>query len=98
MMTVIVGLSGSVLTLAIFLLTMAFKTGQHSERINSLEEWRKGIRTDMHEISDHLEKMSGNMIALKTALEERTERTQARLVRIENKLDQAKIVLEGKSS
>lgn len=70
----VIGLIGAVVTLGIFVLTISFKMGHHSARIESLEKWRDNIRIDMHEISDKLENISKQMTTLTTLIEERTDR------------------------
>ena len=94
MMGWLIALSGSVLTLCIFIITIAFRMGEHSARLHALEEWRGSIRDDMHEISDQMEKIAVTTASLKTAVELRTEATHARLVRIEAKLDNARSALD----
>jgi len=53
---------------------IAFRLGHHAARLESLEKWRDGIRNDMHEISDRIEKMSIHFQELTTLIEERTDR------------------------
>lgn len=71
---VLIGLVGAVITLSAFVITVAFKMGHHSARIESLEQWRANVRLDMHEISEKLDAMSQQMTALATLIQERTER------------------------
>ena len=67
-------LIGILVTLAIFFAGVIYKMGQHSSRLESLEEWRKNIRLDMHEISDQLKDISVQVTNLTTLITERTER------------------------
>jgi peptidoglycan hydrolase CwlO-like protein len=71
---VLLALIGSLLTLTIFLLGTAFKLGHVAARVEELEKWRTGIRADMHEISDKIDKLGNQITSLTTMLEERTER------------------------
>lgn len=70
----LLALSGAIVTVAGFVLGLAFKMGQHSARIEALEQWRTEARKDMHEISETLGTILTTMSALKTLVEERTDR------------------------
>jgi len=72
--SIILGLLGSVITLGLFVLNATFKLGHHAARIEALEDWRKTIRSDMHEISEAIQEMSRQMATLTALIEERTER------------------------
>jgi len=65
---------GALITLALFLAGVIFKMGHHSARLESLEEWRRNIRLDMHEISEKLDGLTKDIDNVKTLIEERTER------------------------
>jgi hypothetical protein len=65
---------GVLLTLAIFLANVIFRTGHLSARVEELEKWRINMRQDMHEISDNLIEVKSSLKELKTLIEERTER------------------------
>jgi hypothetical protein len=65
---------GILLTLAIFLANVIFRTGHLSARVEELEKWRINMRQDMHEISDNLIEVKSGLKELKTLIEERTER------------------------
>ncbi len=65
------GLIGATVTLAIFLSGVIFKMGQHSARLESLEEWRSNIRLDMHEISDELKAISIQITRLAAIVDRR---------------------------
>lgn len=67
-------LLGTIVTVAIFFAGVIYKMGQHSSRLESLEEWRRNIRIDMHEISEELKKISSQVSNLTTLVVERTER------------------------
>ena len=45
-------LIGILLTFAIFMANVIYRTGHLSARVEELERWRIDIRKDMHEISD----------------------------------------------
>ena len=74
MMAVNVALVGSIVTVLLFLAGVIYHAGKLAARVTSLEEWRKGIRQDMHEISDKLELISTELKQLMTLVDERTER------------------------
>ena len=65
---------GILLTLAIFLSTVIYRTGHLSARVEELERWRITIRQDMHEISDKIQAMTNELSRLVTVIEERTDR------------------------
>lgn len=65
---------GIIITFSIFLAHVIFKTGHISARVEALESWRNSIRTDMHEISDRMGEVISELHALRTLVEERTER------------------------
>lgn len=67
-------LIGILLTFAIFMANVIYRTGHLSARVEELERWRIDIRKDMHEISDKLETMTTALQHLTTVIEERTER------------------------
>ncbi len=68
------GLAIGIVTLAIALGKIIFDSGRASSRLDSLEEWRTNVRTDMHEISDKITNIENGITAIKTMLDERTER------------------------
>jgi hypothetical protein len=74
--SVLIGLVGSVVTLGLFLLSVTFRMGEHSSRLQELEKWRDNIRVDMHEISDLLFGLDKKLTEVKTLVEERTNRRQ----------------------
>lgn len=65
---------GVLLTFAIFLANVIYRTGHLSARVEELERWRETTRQDMHDISDKLELVSNNLKHLATLIEERTDR------------------------
>jgi hypothetical protein len=74
------GLAIGIITLAIALGKIIFDAGRSSARLDSLEEWRTNVRSDMHEISDKITNVETGITAIKTMLDERTERrTVARI-------------------
>lgn len=60
--------------MGIFLAGVIYKMGHHAARLEALELWRVNIRTDMHDISENIERMSNHLASLATLIEERTER------------------------
>lgn len=68
---------GVLLTLAIFISNVIFRTGHLAARVEEIERWRADIRKDMHEISDKMELINNNLMNLSTLIEERTERRLA---------------------
>jgi hypothetical protein len=72
----LLGLTGSLVTIAIFTGTIIFRMGHQAARIEELERWRLSIRQDMHEISDALESVRIELRRLGTVIEERTERRE----------------------
>lgn len=52
----------------------ALNLPETAARVKDLEDWRKSIRLDMHEISDSIQAMSNKLEQLKTIIQERTER------------------------
>ena len=73
-MTWLIGLTGSIITVAIFTGTIIFRMGHQAARIEELERWRTSIRQDMHEISDALDAVRVELQRLGTTIEERTNR------------------------
>ena len=67
-------LIGILLTFAIFMVNVIYRTGHLSARVEELERWRIDIRKDMHEISDKLEDVTTALRHLTTLIEERTDR------------------------
>jgi len=67
-------LIGILLTFAIFMANVIYRTGHLSARVEELERWRIDIRKDMHEISDKLEDVTTALRHLTTLIEERTDR------------------------
>lgn len=67
-------LIGSIVTIAIFLATVIYRTGHLSARVEELEKWRSHMRQDMHEISDKLEEMGNAISELTIVIKERTDR------------------------
>jgi hypothetical protein len=65
---------GILLTFAIFLANVIYRTGHLAARVEELERWRTNMRQDMHEISDKIEEMTTVLSKLATMLEERTDR------------------------
>lgn len=65
---------GILLTFAIFLANVIYRTGHLSARVEELERWRINVRQDMHEISEKLEELGNCIRTLTTVIEERTER------------------------
>lgn len=65
---------GVILTFAIFLANVIYKTGHLSARVEELERWRTDVRKDLHEVSDKLEELSVLVKHSITIIEERTER------------------------
>lgn len=61
-------------TVSIFISQLIFKSGEQSARIKVLEDWRVSTRLDLHEVSDRMERIANEMIALKTMIDERTEK------------------------
>lgn len=74
----LIGLIGATVTLALFVLGISFRMGHVTARVEELEKWRSGIRMDMHEISDKLEKLFNEMASIKTLIDERTERREVK--------------------
>lgn len=68
---------GMLLTLAIFLAHVIFKSGHTVARVESLEQWRINVRQDFHEVSEKLEELNGAVRHLATVIEERTDRRSA---------------------
>ncbi len=62
------------LTLAVFLANVIYRTGHLSARVEELERWRITIRQDIHEISEILTNVGNELNRLTTMIEERTER------------------------
>jgi hypothetical protein len=82
-----IGLVSSAVTVALFILGVTYKMGQHSarlaalekdavspERVAALETWRVTMRADMHEISDKWTLVSQQLAELTVLVRERTER------------------------
>lgn len=69
-------LAGALVTLGVFLITVIFRVGHVSARVEELERWRISIRADMHEISDKLELVFVELKRLTTLMEERTARAK----------------------
>lgn len=67
-----------ILTFAIFLMQVIFKTGQMSARIEALEGWRTNVRGDLHEISEKLEAVVSELRSLSTLVDERTDRREVK--------------------
>jgi hypothetical protein len=70
----IVGIVGLLITLAIQLASVTFKSGRNEARIDELERWRSDMRRDMHEISEQLQRISRQVSGVETLIDERTER------------------------
>lgn len=73
----LVALVGILVTLAVILARIVFLVGRHDARIEQLEEWRKLVRGDMHEVSESLQMLTGEVKQLRTLIEERTDRRMA---------------------
>ena len=69
-------LTGALVTLGVFIITVIFRVGHVSARVEELERWRISIRADMHEISDKLELVFVELKRLTTLMEERTARAK----------------------
>ncbi len=74
MTSVLYTVIGILLTLAIFIANVIYRTGHLSARVEEIERWRVNIRQDMHEISEKIEIMSVDLRRLATVIEERTQR------------------------
>lgn len=61
-------------TILIGIVGLFFRAGHLSARVEELERWRIGIRQDMHEISDTLERIRVELKNLETLIVERTDR------------------------
>ncbi len=66
--------AGAVVTLFIFILTLVFRVGHHTARLESLEEWRTNVRGDLHEVSELMSEMDKKLSSINTLIEERTEK------------------------
>jgi len=67
---------GVTITVLLSVIALFVRAGHIVARVEELERWRGTIRTDMHEISDVLGRLSNQMTQLETLLRERTERRQ----------------------
>jgi len=65
---------GGIISLAIALGKIVYDSGKAAARLDSLEQWRVNMRTDMHEISDKITNIENGIGTIKTIIEERTER------------------------
>ena len=65
---------GVILTFAIFLANVIYKTGHLSARVEEIERWREGVRKDLHEVSDNISELKNAVERLATLIDERTER------------------------
>lgn len=65
---------GAIVTLTITTAAAIFRLGHVVARVEALEEWRKTVRADMHEISECLGHVGEELKRLSTLIEERTER------------------------
>jgi hypothetical protein len=74
----IIGLIGVLITFSTFLAVAIWKggfvSGELASRVSELERWRGNVRDDLHEVSDQLTALVGEVKALVTLVEERTER------------------------
>jgi len=70
----ILALAGALVTLSIFILTIVFRIGHHTARLESLEEWRTNVRGDLHEVSEQMTTMNNTLSSISTLIEERTEK------------------------
>ena len=55
------GLTGSLVTIAIFVGTLVFRMGHQTARLEALEKWRVTVRPDIPSRVDELERWRGNM-------------------------------------
>jgi hypothetical protein len=74
-MGALIGLAGTGVTLILALLTVVFRLGHHSARLESLETWRTNVRTDMHEISEQMSALSTALTSMTTLISERTRQS-----------------------
>lgn len=65
------------LTFSIFLSHVIYKTGHLAARVEILESWKGNIRNDMHEVSDKLEVLAGEVRELRTLIAERTHQRRS---------------------
>ena len=65
---------GILITFSTLLGSALFRIGHLSARVEALETWRGHLRADMHEISDKMGRLISEMSALRTLVDERTER------------------------
>lgn len=65
---------GVLLTVVTLLGGVIFKMGHTSARVEALEAWKMTMREDMHEISEILTGVRGELKRLATLIEERTDR------------------------
>ncbi len=72
--SILLGLVGSIVTIALFLLSITFRMGEHSSDLRELKRWRDSIRIDMHEISDQNQALATKLSEIKIMIEERTDR------------------------
>ena len=69
-----IAVAGILLTFAIFIANVIYRTGHLAARVEELERWRGSMRIDMHEVSEKLEELTANVKHLSTLIEERTEK------------------------
>ena len=60
--------------LAVAIWKGGFVSGELASRVGELERWRGNVRNDLHEISEQLTALVGEVKALVTLVNERTER------------------------
>jgi uncharacterized protein (UPF0335 family) len=56
------------------LINLSYRLGHMGARVEELEKYRVNLRSDLHEISDKLEYFGNEIRAMRTLIEERTER------------------------
>ncbi len=69
-----IGVLGLIIPTVIFVLGVTFQLGRHAARLYSLEEWRTNVRKDLHEVSEGMTSMNLSLAAIRTLIEERTEK------------------------
>ncbi len=67
-------LLGTIVSIVSLTIGVVFRLGRSDARLEALEDWRRSIRDDMHEISEQMQALGKAMTALTTIMEERTER------------------------
>lgn len=70
----VIALVGVMITFAIALAQVVFRTGRLDARVEQLEEWRKNVRGDLGEVSTELRGLQVEVRGLRTIIEERTSK------------------------